>query len=93
MIASTATISDRDRHDQTERGRAGGEQREQDGLGRVGDGRQVVAREDGQGLDLGQTFGGLLVVGKRSSECDPSESGEGAVEATSRIARRRSGDR
>ena len=76
---------------QPERRLAGGEQREQDRLGRVGDGRQVVAREHRQGLDLGQSFVDSSAIAERPAERDPA----GAVDqrrTVRRLDRRRSGD-
>ena len=58
----------------------GGQQGEQDRLGRVGHRRQVVAAEDGQRLDLGQALGGLLVVGEGPPEHRPPDAGQRATE-------------
>ena len=69
----------------------GRQQGEQDRLGRVGDRREVVAREDGQGLDLGQALGGLLGIGERAAEGGPAQPCEGQVEAAGRVARGRPG--
>ena len=75
-----------------ERRGPGREQREQDRLGRVGDRREVVAREDRQGLDLRQALAGLLVVRERAPEGDGGARGDPADRRRSGSMRRRARD-
>ena len=70
--------------------RAGGEEREHDRLGRVGDRRQVVAREDGKRLGNRQSFLGLLVAREWSSEEKTSGAGIESAERLARVSGRRS---
>ena len=63
----------------------GGQQREQDRLGGVGDRREVVAREDGERLHAWiSRSAGLLGIGQRTPECD-------ATKPRSRRSERRGG--
>ena len=72
MIAEDRDDDQRDRQGQPEGARSGGQKGEEDGLGCVGNRREVVAREDRQGLDLGQPLGALLVTRERAPEQDPA---------------------
>ena len=87
MITKIVDDQDRDRHDQPERGRPGGQQGEHDQFGRVGDGAQVVAGERRERLDLGQAFVELLVGRQRTSDDDPPRPGQRALVREARRAR------
>ena len=92
MTAKMPTMSDGDGHRQPHEGRAGDEQGEHDRLRRVGDGGEVVAREDGQRLDLVEALVDLVGVASGRPNSDPSGPVDGAPDRVRRLDRRRSGD-